>query len=321
MNQGDYEHSASILGLILQDLNDVDSVLSNIEDLQNVQDLLDALTLLESIIPKLDSINQALIETESDLGLAIEKTQESRIKVANYIIQLDSITQDLEVFGERLDTKTVSLNFKQNEVLSDNPVLFAFPMLVAIIITFTSLILSNLFVLRQVTNPSYFRELISPTKDICFLFADYLINLFFILIQSAVLFLVGIYWIGIPFDTLFAFALTIFIASSLFIFIGMSIGYLIKSQNLSMLLTIFLVMLFFITSELLIPAPLISPFIRFFLELNPFVLLSNILKNIFVLNNPLSVNTLRLIVLGIFLFFSGILVYVSRKINKVRMKE
>ncbi|MBU0958671.1 MAG: ABC transporter permease [Nanoarchaeota archaeon] len=316
-----YSYSASVLDSILTDLNQINEALDDIQSFQNTDDLITAIDLLGSIIPKLDSINTALINTDNDLGLAIDKTRESKQKVSSYIVKLDEVTQEIEGFNDVLDTKTLSLEFKENEAISRDPVLFAFPLLVAIIMTFTSIILSNLFVLRKTNKASYFRELISPAKDVSFLTADYLVNLFFIFIQAIVLFMVGFLWIGVPLSTLSSFAAVILVTCSLFIFMGMGIGYLIRSQSLSMLLSIFLVMLFFVVSELLIPIPLIAPGIRFFIELNPFVLLAAVLKNIFVLNKPILDSFFRMFALSFFLACSVIFAYISKKINKKRIKD
>lgn len=321
LSAGDYSYSVSVLDSITSDLTQIDTTLRNIQNLQNTQQLINAITLLESIMPKLDSINEALIATDNDLSNAITKVQAGRQRILQYVSRLDSANLDLADLGEKINTKTVSLNFKENSNSSNNPVLSAYPILVAIIITFTSLILSNLFVLRQTNRSCYFRELISPTKDISFLSADYLINLFFVFIQGAVLFLVGLYWVDVPSSTLLSFSITIFLASSLFIFLGMGLGYIIKSQTLSMLLTIFIVMLFFILSELIVPVSLLSPSIRIFIELNPFVILSDILKTIFVLGRPISGKLVSIYVLIFFSFLSMIFVYVCRKINKKRLRD
>jgi len=321
LGSSDYNYVENELNSLLNDLEELDSALDNINAVQQNQDLIDALNMIISIIPKIDEVNNLLIQTDQDLTLAISKTRESGEKVDEYIVGLDLVTKDLEEFKSRVGAKSTVLNFEEGNSITQDPVLLSFPLLVSIIITFTSLILSNLFILRSVNRPSYFRELISPSSDSNFLVADYLVNLLFIFVQSIVLFLVGVYWIGIPFYTVYSFFFSICLTSSLFIFIGISLGYLIKSQSLSMLLTIFLVMLFLIISDLLIPVTLISPSIRFFVQLNPFVLLSNLLKTLFVLDRPLSESSYQFIILGFFLFFSAILTYVSRKINKSRIRD
>jgi len=318
---GDYIYVSSIFDSLLADLNEMNSALSNMESLSNQQDILLVLDLLGSVIPKLDSINQALYDTDADLTVAIEKTREGQIKITEYISRLAEAVSDLEGFKSIADQKGVVLNFKEDTPVSGDPILIAFPLLVTIIITFSSLVLSNLFIVRGVNRESHFRELISPTRDVSFLSADYLINLFFVLIQAAVLFLVGFYWVGISINTLLPFAFTIFLVGSFFIFIGMSLGFLIKSPSLSMLLTIFLVMLFIILSDLLVPTLLLSQLMKLFIDLSPFVMLSEMLKSVLVLEKPVSSILWRVIFMGVFLFLAGILVYISKKINKRRIRD
>ncbi len=321
LDSGDFNYAQNELDLILYDINQIDQALENINAVENSQELIGYIDLILSVIPKLDNVKTALDQTDRDLELAIIKTVEAQQKVEEYIANLELVTVDLEDLGEKVGTKTARLNFKEYFSLTNNPVLVSFPLLVSIIIVFTSLILSNLFILRQVNRPSYFRELIAPTGDASFLLADYFINCFFIAIQAVVLFIVGVSWVGVPVGSLWAFVISIFLSASLFIFIGMTLGYLIKSQSLSMLIAIFLVMLLLIISDLLVPTPLISPAMRFFVELNPFVMLSNILKHTLVLERPMGEVSWRFIVLAFFLFFSMIAAYISKKINKNKVRE
>ena len=85
----------------------------------------------------------------------------------------------------------------------------------------------------------------------------------------------------------YVFAISIFLVASILIFIGMGIAYLVKTSSLSMLLTIFLLMLLFILSSVLAPSILSSSIIQFFIMLNPFVLLHTLLTDALVLGRPL----------------------------------
>ena len=316
-NEGD-SYTDTLFGDILNDLNEMDSTLKTINEVQQTNDLLAALDLIKTIIPKLDKANETLTRANEDLTGAIQKIEESEEKVDGYILELDETTKDLKLIGQNIEIKPTNLNFKKAFDISDNIVLLSFPLLVSIIITFTSLILSNLFIIRQVHQASYFREIISPTWDVNFIIADYFINLLFIAIQATVLFAVGLIWIGIPTSALLPYSIIILILSSFFIFIGMSFGYLIKSSSLSMLVTIFLVMLLFIVSDLIIPTSLTSPIVRLFTELNPFVIIYSLLKNVFIINQSLIEIYPKLIFPAFLLLFSIIAMSISRKINKKR---
>jgi hypothetical protein len=312
----DYSYASQNLDSILVSLNWADASLSAMEIIYYSNELSLLINNLDLIISNLDSIKNTLDRIDSDLALAIQRTQGSKIKIDYFITKLDEASAEIYTISQSLKQDKTSLEFKNVFEVSGDPVFLAFPMLVTIIITFTSLVLSNMFTLKQVNQPSYLRDLITPTKDIHFLIADYLTNLFFVSIQVGVLFLIGFYWFGISWDIIYIFVLSIFLAASVLILVGTSLGYLVRQQSLSILLTISLVILLFIFSDLLVPSVLSGPVIKFFVEMNIFVVLNKILMDSLVLHKPIYTLTPWLSRLLIFLFGFFVIAYLSRKVSK-----
>ncbi|MEM4230280.1 MAG: ABC transporter permease [Candidatus Pacearchaeota archaeon] len=312
----DYSYTIQNFDAINDSLEQIDSSLMGIEQNYYRPELLIVIDNLDLIIANLDAIKETLDRLDSDLALAIQRTQNSKTKINSFIIRLDEVSKEMDVISESLNKEKVNLEFKNAFEISEDPVFLAFPMLVTIIITFTSLVLSNMFTLKQVNQPSYLRDLITPTRDIHFLIADYLTNLFFVSVQVAVLFLIGFYWFGIPWSIIYIFIISVFLAASVLIFIGMSLGYLIKQQSLSILLTISLVILLFIFSDLLVPSVLAGPIIKFFVELNIFVILNKILMDGLVLHKPAYALTSWFSKLLTSLTGFFIIAYLSRKVSK-----
>ena len=181
---------------------------------------------------------------------------------------------------------------------------------------FTSLVLSNMFILKEVNQPSYLREVVSPAGDMNFLVADYLINLFFVAIQTAVLFLVGVQLFSLPVSEVSVFALAIFFAASIFIFTGMTIGYLVKHQSLSTLITIFLVMILMVLSDMLAPSVFSGDIVKFFIDINPFMILKKILEDSIVLGRGLRDVFLSFSRLFTFFIVSFVIAYIAKKFSK-----
>ena len=154
-----------------------------------------------------------------------------------------------------------------------------------------------------------------------FIMGDYFINLFFVTIQAIVLFLIGLYWFSVSISISPIFFICIFLSASTFILIGMAIGYIVKSESLSMLLTIFLVMLFIIFSDLLAPSVLATPVLNFFINMNPFVILQKLLTDIIIINRSIYGLVPNLLKLGIFMLVSFIVVYIAKKISKENIMQ
>lgn len=312
----DYNYVDSLLSSITSDLDGLEQISIDAAAAQQLnQEIFVLADDYEDIMIELDSIKATLDQLDRDLEDSIQRTMQSIVRVDGFLVKLNVAESDLQSFSDSLGDNKIASSFKEAFPLDNaKPVFFVFPIIVAIIITFTSLVLSNMFILKQVNQASYFRDLITPTWDITFLIADYLINLFFVAIQAIVLFLVGYYWLNITSGSFWAFTAGVFLASSIFIFIGMSISYLVRAQGLSMLLTIFLLVLLIILSDLLVVSTLAGPVIKPLIQLNPFGILSKVLKESIVLNTPFWKVVPSLIILTVILIMSATVGYISKKI-------
>ena len=314
----DYNSALNYINSITYYLNSMDTSLSKIENNAYLTKTAEIVNNLDMAINYLDEIKQTLDNLEKELDKSIEKIRSTREKISLFMIQLENSNSELKQFSEQIGSSKVSVSFHDAFSISSNPVFLAFPLLITIIISFTAIVLSNMFVLKQINQASYFRDIMTPTKDIYFLLSDYLVNLFFVIIEVFVLSLIGIYWVGISASMILTFILPIFLAASVFILIGMSLGYLLKSQNMSMLISIFLVMLMFLFSDVLAPSELSGEAIQFFMSINPFVILNNALTDILLLNHSLvagdvSESVVKLFMLLVSLFF---IAYLAKKISK-----
>ncbi len=274
-----------------------------------------------AVIPN-SSANTLLLLTKMNQNLSesIIKTQKGKQKILE--LQNSTVNGEKQLMSIKNSVRDKEIIYKIKSAFENSPkspVALAFPLLIALIITFTSVVLSNIFVSRQTNQPNYIRTLVAPVKDSSFLFADYAVNLFFMSIQAVFILLVGIYFFEIDIiSSLPQILLVIFLSSSIFIFIGMAFGYFFKSENLSMLLSIFIVLLFQIFSDLLAPTALVGPLVGFFVSINPFVILSELLGEIILLRSPLNVlvsEIMKLILL--FLVTLGIMM-VAKKMSKNR---
>jgi len=315
LNIGDFNYVSSLLDDSINSIDEVDSALVQMEEFPTTEILL-VLNSFESMMAELDKVKIALDKLDSDLSNAIVQTRNSKVRIDVFKDKLNDLEGDISGFEEISAGDSVSLKFKSAFSIPKDLVVIAFPFVISIIITFSSLVLSNRFILNQVNKPSYLREIMTPSGDANFVFSDYLINMFFVMVQAAILLVIGLAWFGMSFGEVPAFLFSITLASSVLVFAGISIGYLIKSESLSTLFTIFLVMFLLIFSDILVPSMLSGPLIRFMINLNPFVILNNLLRDIILVGKPLYQLILPLFRLSILLASSILIAYLSKKANK-----
>ena len=312
----DFSYVDGLLDEIESSFLGINSDLNNLETLYANSQMLNLISDLEEIESNLDEIRNMLEKVDTDLALAIQMIQENRNKINLYIVKLDEMTLELSGLSENYSSLNTNIDFKRAFNFSSDPVFLVFPLLIALIITFTSMVLSNMFILKQVNSASYVRDIMSPARDIYFFISDYLLNLFFVSIQAAVLFFIGNYFFGVSFDKLPLFILAIFLISSFFIFMGMSLGYIIKHQNLSMLITIFLLIILLILSDLLSPSILAGFFVKFVIEMNPLVLLYQTLRDLFLLDRGFYELSNNFFIMGFYFIVSFFIGFISKKISK-----
>ncbi len=316
----DYLPITLTLSSLTNQLDAIDNNLASIEQVTNLYNRSALLDPLNQTINELDMIRDLLDRSDRDISNLIVKTEESKTKILSFIAKVNEGQGEIETFSQQMDSKGMIVQFLNAFNLSSNPVFLAYPLLIAIIITFTSLVLSNMFILKQVNQPSYIRDLITPTNDFYFFLADYLINLFFVCLQAIALLALGMFWFHFnSLDQLFFISLSIFLSSSFFIFIGMSLGYLIRSQALSMLLSVFFVIFLFIFSDLLAPSAVVGDIMRSFIDLNPFIIITQLLIGSLHLNK--SFGGLSSLFMKLFILYCvGFLIaYLAKKLNRFQM--
>jgi len=315
-------------GLSSSQKKDLDEIKSYVLNVQSFLDLYEktygsnsfysVLGNVSEMYSRLDEIKNVLDGTVEDLDLAIAGIDKTISDIRNYLIKINDSSVSLNDFSNKTQYPGLEWNFFSVFGV-DDPVLLSFPLLVSIIIMFTSLILSNMITSKQTHEKSYQREIISPVKSGTFLISNYLINLFFIFIQAVVLFAIGVLWVGIPQNIYGLYFFGVFLISTVFIFVGMGISYFLRSSSLSSLVTIFVIMFSFVLSSVVAPPLLTDPFVKFLMQFNPFVISMNYFKAIFIVHQGWSYLSLKASFLGFYIFVLGIFLIVSKSIHDRRI--
>ena len=272
---------------------DYEKTINNTEAIKNqlISYLTDATGILSESKNKLKGVEGAISEISSDISNAKSTSAES-------------IATPIKTKINPVATEKTHLNF-------------LFPTLVVLIVMFIGLLLSSILVVREKLSSAYFRNFITPTKDWLFILSDYVTNLIIIFIQLVIIFAVALYFFK---ESLLAVMLNSFIIvlllSTLFIFLGMLIGYLFKSEETVVLATFSLGSLFLFFSGTILPLETLPEYIRGVADLNPFVLGEGILKKIMLFNLGFSELgfALQAVLIYIAILVAG--VYFARRLSK-----
>lgn len=256
----------------------VDSISGNIDDLES----------------KLSTASSSKSSILSDIDSVQEKLSSSRVSLLDLQAAVESIQQGLSSVSVRNAADIVSpTDLKINPVVAEKTHLnYFFPSLLALIIMFVSIILSSNIVMMEKTSSASFRNHITPTRGITFLAATYITCLLIMAFQISLLLIIssaffdlssGIFSSG--FITLGVIALFV---STMFIFFGMFLGYILKSRETAILGAISFSTIFFVLSDAVVPVESIPRNLSFLTEFNPFMISISLFRQAAIFNQNIS---------------------------------
>ena len=197
---------------------------------------------------------------------------------------------------------------------------YQFPTFLILIVMFSSLLFATTVTIREKLSQAFFRNFIMPTSDVLFMFGSYLTNMFIIAIQLGILFVASVYFLPELEGVIWSMALVLLIVASVFVLVGMFLGFVFRSEETATLgaISIGSLMLFF--SNAILPIETLPIGIRDIAKFNPFVLSVSVLKRImlFGANFGTAFEPIRLEVYMLLCFVAifFILAFVARELTK-----
>ncbi len=261
----------------------------------------------ENIVNLRDRINS----TKTQLGII--SSGEAQTLVNNLGEALSEITQlgeNIDYIRNEINSVAISeasrivspIDMETKEVTSGKYINYIFPTLLVLVLLFSGVLLSSSLIIMEKKSRAYFRNFILPVKRTLFFVSNYLTNLIVLFTEALVIVAIISFFVRIPFSP--SLLLVVFLASSVFIFLGMIIGYSVESHEFAMLLSMALCILLLFFSNLILPIETIAYLseIAFF---NPFTISADLMKRIILLNLKFGEIYKHIIILGY--YFVGLL--------------
>jgi len=207
-------------------------------------------------------------------------------------------------------------------VTADTHLSKMFPTFLILVIMFVGIMLAATLVLNEKNANATFRNFITPTNDIIFIIGTYITSLLIMAVQLLIVSVVGLFFLSKEVLTNFAPALyPLFVISSLFIFVGICVGYLFNSTETSTLASLFLVSVGLFFSNTLLPLESIPKYLQHIISYNPFVLAESVLKKVLLFGFNISevADTIWImwgIIIGLLILSFLFMKIYKRKINR-----
>ncbi|MBS3140043.1 ABC transporter permease [Candidatus Woesearchaeota archaeon] len=240
---------------------------------------------LMEIDASLKDANQALASLQASLNSIRANIERQRVTDAQ------TLASPLVSKIERVSQEGTYLNY-------------LFPALLVLVVMFSSLLLGTTLVMIEKNSPAYLRNFFLPIRRINFIVSIYLTNVILTLVEILVILSISLFFLRDALAVIPSIALVLFLAGTVFTFLGMAVGYLFTSEETGVLASISLGSILLFTSGVILPLEGITPAIRQALDYNPFVVAEKLVREIFIFKNPLSSAWLEL---GILIGYAAVL--------------
>lgn len=174
--------------------------------------------------------------------------------------------------------------------LKKNYLVYTFPTLLVLLIMFVAILMSATSIMREKKSMAYFRNFITPTFDGMFILGQFLTDISIITLQLLIILGVASIFIpGIGWKLYLIAGSVLLLLSSIFILIGLFLGYIFNSEESATTGAISIGMVFLLFSNTILPLETLSGFLRSIVMYNPFVVGVEILKRLVLFESNTSV--------------------------------
>ncbi len=245
---------------------------------------------LELARTKLTTASSAVEQTNTNLAAVSTALAEGVGALDSLQAGLNEITANLEAQKvTQAGTISSPLVMKIETVSEKGTFLnYLFPAILVLVVMFSSLLLGTTLVMMEKNSPAFLRNFFLPISKTTFIISTYLTNLILIIFQIVIILGLSLFFLDNALPALPAMALILFLAASVFTFLGMLIGYIFVSEETGVLASISVGSIFLFISGVILPLEGISATLRAITSYNPFVIAEKLIREVFIFGTSLS---------------------------------
>ncbi len=204
---------------------------------------------------------------------------------------IDQIDENLKATSEDIDSIIITnpetivrpFNTEIKQVAAQKTHIGRFlPTFIVLIIMFVSVLLSSGLILGEKTSSAYFRNTISTTPPYIFLVGAFLTSFLIVMVQLIVISLGLNFIVNFEMNLLSSIIIPVLLAVSMFILLGVTIGYFTNSQETANVIGLFLIIAAVFFSNTILPIEALPDYLKQIVEYNPFVVAEIALKKMMV---------------------------------------
>lgn len=306
---------------------DLDALENLIDGNSTGEDLDVFMESLDEVSSKIDTLNAKLSQIKTATGNSSSDISGNIKALATIKTDLDNLQASIEAANAKINSLKITnaesivnpIKTTIKPVSSNSGNLnFIFPYFIILIIVFIGIMLSSNLIIMEKTSRAYFRNFTTPTKDLTFVMSIFLTSFIVVVLQLTFILLLAYYFLNAAIlSTPWLTILALFGAISLFILLGMFVGYISNNQDSATMIGISVGSVLLFLSNLILPIETMSPFIQNISKYNPYVICSELLKKLTIFESSFNEVYLDLIFIGVYIVIMFTLVMMIEKALKI----
>ncbi len=236
---------------------------------------------ITEITEKLDNAREVNFEVldktkkvKENIIIVKENTEEIDNKVAEILNNINSVEiTNVENIASPIITEINPI------VKSQTNLGFLFPSLIVMLIMFIGLLLPSSLIIMEKKSKSFFRVFTTPTKNRLYVLSTFITSMLIIFFQvMIILFVSQLYFKINLLSSFFILFISLIMIMSLFVIMGMFIGYVFNSEEIAMMAAVSIGSLLLLTSGIVFPLESMPNYILDKAKMNPMLLGSEMFK-------------------------------------------
>ncbi|MBU0471291.1 MAG: ABC transporter permease [Nanoarchaeota archaeon] len=198
---------------------------------------------------------------------------------------------------------------------------YSFPLLIILVISFLGILLSSNIVMIEKKSSAFFRNYITPAHDFMFLVSVYFVMLLIMIVDVVIVMFVASIFFNFTTSiySLPSLLPAILLISTVFILIGMSIGFIFKDEEGATITSIFLSTILFLFSPIVIPLENMSLLLSKIASFSPLVLGMDILKKIIIFDVSITESGWSVLFLCVYIILLLFAIFSTHEFHKKRI--
>ncbi len=244
-----------------------------------------------SLSTKVDAASSSITTSNTDLSTLSSTLASQQEKITTVETNLNNMATNIDSIKiTNVDNIVTPVRTSIQPISSSNNyLLYIIPSILLMIFMFVALLLSSSNIIDEKKSLAYFRNFITPTNDSLFIIGHYLSTILILTFEVAITLATLYYFVPSPgINAYLLSGAVLIVLCSLFIFMGMLIGYMFNTKETVTLtaLSAGIILLFF--SNTILPLETLSSVTRKIVFYNPYVLGESILKKLLLFNASFS---------------------------------